>query len=58
MKLYPLALFLCTTALAAEIRLGIIGIDFDPKTETSGDDKAANTYLTKIYRSPNDLPRL
>lgn len=33
-------------------------VQFDPKTETFGDDKAANAYLTKTYRSPYDLPKL
>lgn len=31
-------------------------VRFDPKTETFGDDKAANAYLTKTYRSPYTLP--
>ncbi|NWG13483.1 MAG: Gfo/Idh/MocA family oxidoreductase [Acidobacteria bacterium] len=29
---------------------------FDPRTETFGDDKAANSYLTKEYRAPYTLP--
>ncbi|HVX66581.1 MAG TPA: Gfo/Idh/MocA family oxidoreductase [Bryobacteraceae bacterium] len=31
---------------------------FDPSTETFGDDKAANAYLTKEYRSPYTLPKV
>ncbi len=31
---------------------------FDPVTETFGDDKAANAYLTKEYRKPFGLPEL
>jgi predicted dehydrogenase len=31
---------------------------FDPKTETFGDDKAANAYLTKEYRSTYPLPKV
>ena len=31
-------------------------VQFHPKTETFGDDKAANARLTKTYRSPYDLP--
>jgi predicted dehydrogenase len=31
---------------------------FDPKTETFGNDKAANAYLTKVYRKPYDLPKV
>lgn len=33
-------------------------VRFDPKTETFGDDEAANAYLTKTYRSPYDLPKV
>ena len=33
-------------------------INFDPKTETFGDDKAANAYVTKNYRSPYGLPKV
>ncbi len=33
-------------------------IVFDPATETFGDDKAANAYLTKEYRSPYTLPKV
>lgn len=33
-------------------------VRFDPKTETFGDDKAANAYLTKQYRSSYPLPRV
>jgi hypothetical protein len=31
-------------------------IRFDPKTETFGQDKAANAYLTKQYRKEYPLP--
>jgi len=31
---------------------------FDPKTETFGNDKAANAYLTKEYRKPYTLPKV
>ena len=33
---------------------------FDPKTETFGDDKAANAYLKKQYSEPHliDLPKV
>jgi predicted dehydrogenase len=31
-------------------------IIFDPKTETFGNDKAANAYLSKEYRKPYTLP--
>jgi predicted dehydrogenase len=31
---------------------------FDPKTETFGNDKAANAYLTKEYRPPYELPKI
>ena len=31
---------------------------FDPKTETFGDDKAANAYLTKQYREGYGLPKV
>jgi predicted dehydrogenase len=31
-------------------------VTFDPKTETFGQDKAANAYLTKEYRKPYTLP--
>jgi len=31
---------------------------FDPKTETFGNDKAANAYLSKEYRQPYTLPRV
>ena len=33
-------------------------IVFDPKTETFGNDKAANGYLTKEYRKPYTLPKV
>jgi hypothetical protein len=33
-------------------------IVFDPSTETFGDDRAANAYLTKEYRRPYELPRV
>jgi hypothetical protein len=33
-------------------------IVFDPSTETFGDDKAANAYLTKEYRRAYELPRV
>ena len=31
-------------------------VQFDPKTETFGGDKAANALLTKQYRAPYVLP--
>jgi predicted dehydrogenase len=31
---------------------------FDPVSETFGEDKAANAYLTKEYRSPYELPKV
>ena len=31
---------------------------FDPSSETFGEDKAANAYLTKQYRSPYELPKV
>jgi hypothetical protein len=31
---------------------------FDPSSETFGEDRAANTYLTKEYRSPYELPKV
>ena len=31
---------------------------FDPATETFGDDKVANAWLTKEYRSPYELPKV
>lgn len=31
---------------------------FDAATETFGDDKAANAWLTKQYRSPYELPKV
>jgi predicted dehydrogenase len=31
-------------------------VHFNPKTETFGDDKEANAYLTKEYRKPYTLP--
>jgi len=31
---------------------------FDPKTETFGNDKAANAYLTKEYRKSYPLPKV
>jgi len=31
---------------------------FDPKTETFGDDKEANAYLTREHRKPYDLPKV
>ncbi len=31
---------------------------FDPSTETFGEDRAANAYLTKQYRAPYTLPRV
>lgn len=31
---------------------------FDPKTETFGNDKEANRYLTKEYRKPYTLPKV
>jgi predicted dehydrogenase len=31
---------------------------FDPATETFGDDKTANAWLTKQYRSPYELPKV
>ena len=33
-------------------------VAFDPKTETFGDDKAANALLTKQYRSTYPLPKV
>jgi predicted dehydrogenase len=39
--------------IASHLRRDIV---FDPKTETFGDDKAANAYLTKEYRKPYILP--
>ena len=33
-------------------------IIFDPKTETFGHDKQANSYLTKEYRKPYTLPKV
>ena len=33
-------------------------VRFDPKTETFGNDKEANAYLTKQYRSPYNLPKV
>ena len=33
-------------------------IRFDAKTETFGDDKEANAYLTKEYRSPYIVPKV
>ena len=33
-------------------------IRFDPKTETFGNDKAANAYLKKEYRKPYELPKV
>jgi hypothetical protein len=33
-------------------------VTFDPKTETFGDDKEANAYLTKEYRSTYPLPKV
>ena len=33
-------------------------VRFDPKTETFGDDKEANAYLTKQYRAPYVLPKV
>jgi predicted dehydrogenase len=33
-------------------------VHFDPKTETFGDDKTANAYLTKEYRKPYTLPKV
>lgn len=33
-------------------------IVFDPATETFGNDREANAYLTKEYRSPYDLPKV
>jgi predicted dehydrogenase len=33
-------------------------ITFDPKTETFGDDTAANAYLVKEHRAPYTLPRV
>jgi len=33
-------------------------VRFDPRSETFGDDKAANAYLTKQYRSSYPLPRV
>jgi predicted dehydrogenase len=40
-----------TTRLGRDVR-------FDPKTETFGDDKEANAYLTKQYRAPYLLPQV
>ena len=31
---------------------------FNPKTETFGNDKAANAYLKKEYRKPYELPKV
>jgi hypothetical protein len=31
---------------------------FDPSSETFGEDKAANAYLTKEYRRPYELPKV
>ena len=33
-------------------------VRFDPKTETFGDDKAANALLTKQYRKPYAPPKV
>ncbi|MGE5645652.1 MAG: Gfo/Idh/MocA family protein [Acidobacteriota bacterium] len=33
-------------------------VRFDPKTETFGEDRAANAYLTKTYREPYGVPRV
>jgi len=33
-------------------------VRFDPKTETFGDDREANAYLTKQYRPPYSLPKV
>jgi predicted dehydrogenase len=33
-------------------------IHFDPKTETFGDDKEANSLITKNYREPYTLPKV
>ena len=33
-------------------------VRFDPKTETFGDDKEGNAYLTKQYRAPYALPKV
>ncbi len=33
-------------------------VHFDPKTETFGNDHAANAYLTKEYRNPYTLPKV
>jgi hypothetical protein len=33
-------------------------VRFDSKTETFGDDAAANAWLTKTYRSPYELPEV
>ncbi len=33
-------------------------IRFDPKTETFGDDREANAFLTKKYREPYALPKV
>jgi predicted dehydrogenase len=33
-------------------------VRFDPKTETFGNDKAANAYLKKEYRKPYELPKV
>jgi len=41
--------------LALRLRRDVV---FDPKTETFRDDKAANAWLTKQYRSPYELPKV
>jgi predicted dehydrogenase len=33
-------------------------VRFDPKTETFGDDRAANAYLKKTYREPYGVPKV
>jgi len=33
-------------------------VKFDPKTETFGDDREANAYLTKEYREGYGLPKV
>jgi hypothetical protein len=33
-------------------------VKFDPATETFGNDKEANSLLSKRYRAPYDLPRV
>ena len=40
--------------------IGVLKRDvrFNPKTETFGDDKEANAYLTKQYRAPYGLPKV